>query len=196
MTQGNLLVGPQVLEAVARSFEATEGGPWNLGDRLVAAIEAGHAEGGDARKGRPQSAAVVVADPRPGVSRRPDGLTVNIQVCEHPDAAGELRRVYDAVSQKLGFRTLEQQVGADVWQLKVILHTLGYFAAAEREAGGLALPHGWNLLVPGSPSPPDPRHLPELLADLAGPPGLLQLRPEPGHGLWVHEPGRRPALGR
>lgn len=131
VTQGNLLVGPQVLEAVARSFEASEGRPWNLGDRLVAAIEAGQAQGGDARKGRPQSAAVVVADPRPGVSRRPDGLTVNIQVCQHEDAAGELRRIYDTVSQKLGFRTLEQQVGADVWQVKVILHALGYFAPGD-----------------------------------------------------------------
>jgi uncharacterized Ntn-hydrolase superfamily protein len=60
-----------------------------------------------------------------------DGLTVNIQVREHPDAAGELRRVYDAVSQKLGFRALGQQAGADVWGLKVIPHELGYLAGAD-----------------------------------------------------------------
>lgn len=127
VTQGNLLVGPEVLEAVARAFEASEGEHRNLGDRLVEAIEAGQAAGGDKRKGRPQSAAVLVADPRPGVARRPDGLAVNIHVCENAEPVRELRRIYDAVSQTLGFRTLEQHAGADVWQLKVILHALGYF---------------------------------------------------------------------
>jgi len=133
VTQGNLLVGPQVLEAVARTFEASEGSPRNLGDRLIEALAAGQAAGGDARKGRAQSAAVVVADPRPGVSRRPDGITVNINVCEHPEPVAELRRIYDAVSQTLGFRTLEQQTGADIWQLKVILHALGYLGDPDAE---------------------------------------------------------------
>lgn len=133
VTQGNLLTGPEVLEAVARSFEAGEGSPRNLGDRLVEALEAGQAAGGDARKGRPQSAAVLVADPRPGIARRPDGQTVDIHVCEHPDPVGEVRRIYDTVSQTLGFRTLQQQTGADVWQLKVILHALGYFGNPEQE---------------------------------------------------------------
>ena len=93
------------------------------------AIAAGHAAGGDARKGRSQSAAVVVADPRPGRSRRQDRITVNINVCEHPEPAAELRRIYNAVSQTLGFRVLEQFTGNDVWQLKVMLHAAGYFRA-------------------------------------------------------------------
>ena len=129
VTQGNLLVGPQVLEAVARTFEASEGAPRHLGDRLIEAVTAGQAAGGDARKGRTQSAAVLVADPRPGISRRPDGITVNINVCENPTPVAELRRIYDTVSQTLGFRTLQQQSGSDVWQLKVVLHALGYFEA-------------------------------------------------------------------
>lgn len=127
VTQGNLLVGERVLAAVAAAFEASEGTPRHLADRLIEALAAGHAAGGDARKGRAQSAAVVVADPRPGRSRRPDGVTASINVCEHPEPVGELRRVYDAVSQTLGFRTLEQQAGNDVWQLKVMLHALGHF---------------------------------------------------------------------
>ena len=133
-----MLVGPSVLEAVARAFEASEGSPRNLGDRLVEGIAAGRAAGGDARKGRPQSAAVVVADSRPGISRRPDGLTVNIHVGEHAQPVEALRRIYDTVSQTLGFRTLEQHTGADVWQLKVILHALGYFGdpATELARGG------------------------------------------------------------
>ena len=72
VTQGNLLVGPQVLEAVARSFEVTDGSGRHLADRLIAALSAGQAAGGDARKGRVQSAAVLVADPAPGL---PDGPT-------------------------------------------------------------------------------------------------------------------------
>ncbi len=130
VTQGNLLVGPEVLEAVANTFESSEGTPRHLGDRLIEALAAGQAVGGDARKGRTQSAAVIVADPRPGISRRPDGITVNINVCENPTPVAELRRIYDTVSQTLGFRSLQQQSGSDVWQLKVALHALGYFQAA------------------------------------------------------------------
>lgn len=128
LTQGNLLTGPEVLAAVARTFEASAGAPRHLADRLIEALAAGYAAGGDARKGRAQSAAVVVADPRPGRSRRPDQVTVDINVCEHAEPVGELRRIYDAVSQTLGFRTLEQHTGNDVWQLRVMLHALGFLA--------------------------------------------------------------------
>jgi hypothetical protein len=48
-------------------------------------------------------------------------------VCEHPEPVAELRRIYNAISQTLGFRTLEQFAGNDVWQLKVMLHAAGYF---------------------------------------------------------------------
>lgn len=131
VTQGNLLVGPAVLDAVAASFEASEGAPRHLADRLIDAIAAGHAKGGDARKGRTQSAAVIVADARPGRSRRADGVTANINVCEHPEPVAELRRIYDTISQTLGFRTLQQHAGNDVWQLKVMLHALGHFRPNE-----------------------------------------------------------------
>jgi uncharacterized Ntn-hydrolase superfamily protein len=127
VTQGNILVGPEVLEAVALSFEATESSNRHLADRLIEALTAGQAAGGDRRKGRLQSAAVVVADPREGRSRRPDGITVHINVCENPEPVAELRRIYDTISQTLGYRTLEQFRGRDVWQLKVILHALGLY---------------------------------------------------------------------
>jgi uncharacterized Ntn-hydrolase superfamily protein len=133
VTQGNILVGPEVLAAVAASFERSEGSKRHLADRLIDAIAAGDAVGGDKRKGRTQSAAVVVADPRPGRSRRPDGITANINVCENPEPVAELRRIYDTISQTLGFRTLQQPVGSDVWQLKVILHELGYYRPSQGE---------------------------------------------------------------
>jgi uncharacterized Ntn-hydrolase superfamily protein len=130
VTQGNLLVGPGVVDAVAASFEASEGSPRHLADRLIDAVAAGHAAGGDARKGRAQSAAVVVADPRPGRSRRADKITAFINVCENPEPVAELRRIYNAISQTLGYRVLEQFSGNDVWQLKVILHALGFYRGA------------------------------------------------------------------
>lgn len=129
VTQGNILTGPEVLDAVASTFESSEGNARHLADRLIEALMAGQRAGGDSRKGRAQSAAVIVADPRPGRSRRPDGITVNVNVCEHPTPVAELRRIYDTISQTLGYRTLQQQQGADVWQLKLMLNALGYYRA-------------------------------------------------------------------
>lgn len=127
VTQGNLLVGPEVLEAVGRSFEASAASGRHLADRLIEALAAGQAAGGDARKGRLQSAAVIVADPRESRSRRPDGVTADINVCEHPAPVAELRRIYDTISETLGYRTLQEFRGNDVWQLKLLLHAAGHF---------------------------------------------------------------------
>ena len=125
--QGNSLVSPDVVTAVAENFRASERSPRHLADRLIEALEAGQRLGGDGRHGEAQSAAVLVADPRPGMSRRPDGQTVNINVCEHLEPVRELRRIYDTASETLGFRTLEQPIGRDVVQLKIMLHALGFF---------------------------------------------------------------------
>ena len=127
VTQGNILVGPEVAEAVARSFEYTEGTGRHLSDRLIAALEAGQAQGGDSRAGRLQSAAVVVADPRPGNSRRPDQVTADINVCEHPTPVAELRRVWNSISQTLGYRDLRRFAGNDIWQLRLMLNAVCYY---------------------------------------------------------------------
>ena len=133
VTQGNILVGPEVLDAVASSFESTEGSGRHLSDRLIEALAAGQARGGDSRTGRLQSAAVIVADPRPGNSRRPDRVTANINVCEHPTPVAELRRIWNSVSQTLGYRELRRFTGNDVWQLRVMLHALGHYRSEAAE---------------------------------------------------------------
>lgn len=133
VVQGNSLVGPQVVDAVADTFQASEGSDRALADRLIEALAAGHALGGDGRHGETQSAAVVVADPRPGMSRRPDHVSVNINVCEHAEPVGEMRRIYATASETLGFRNLEQFAGRDVLQLKMMLHALGYYRPSEKE---------------------------------------------------------------
>jgi uncharacterized Ntn-hydrolase superfamily protein len=165
--QGNSLVSPDVVKAVADNFQASEGSPRHLADRLIEALNAGQLLGGDGRHGETQSAAVLVADPRPGMSRRPDGQTVNINVCEHPEPVRELRRIYDTASETLGFRTLEQSIGRDVLQLKIMLHALGVYRPAEKEIDARAAnanvytqdavdavdkfraAQGWQTTVPG-----------------------------------------------
>jgi uncharacterized Ntn-hydrolase superfamily protein len=136
VTQGNLLVGPEVVEAVARTFEASEGSGRHLADRLVEALEAGQAAGGDARRGLLQSAALLVADPREDVATRPDQVSINLNICEHPEPVDELRRQYMTVSGTLGFRSLEQFSGPDVGQLRTLLHALGHYRDSDDELEG------------------------------------------------------------
>jgi uncharacterized Ntn-hydrolase superfamily protein len=171
VTQGNILVGPEVLDAVARVFESTEGQPRHLADRLIDAIAAGHALGGDMRHGLRQSAAVIVADARPGRSRRADGVTANISVCEHQEPVAEMRRIYDAISQTLGYRTLQQFSGGDVWQLKVMLHALGYFRASEPSIDARA--PGANSYTPDIIAAVDSFRVAEKVGGSASPSGLV-----------------------
>jgi uncharacterized Ntn-hydrolase superfamily protein len=131
--QGNSLVSPKVVDAVAEAFQASDASDRALADRLIEALDAGQRLGGDGRHGETQSAAVLVADPRPGMSRRPDGITVNINVCEHPEPVAEMRRIYDTATETLGFRKLEQFAGRDVLALKLMLHALGYYRPNEKE---------------------------------------------------------------
>lgn len=172
VTQGNLLVGPQVLDSVAASFQRTAGRGRHLADRLIEALAAGQGAGGDARKGRLQSAAVVVADPRPGRSRRPDQVTADINVCEHPAPVEELRRVYNAISETLGYRTLQQFSGSDVWQLKLMLHALGYFRP---DQPALARDATSNRYTPEAVQAVDAFRAAQGLStpDLGSPPGLV-----------------------
>jgi uncharacterized Ntn-hydrolase superfamily protein len=121
--QGNLLVGPQVILAVADSFAASEGGDRALADRLIAALEAGQAVGGDKRLGRPQSAALVVADVRHG-GIAGDHIVETLQVAEHPEPVGELRRQYDVIHERLGYREFAIVRGRDIVELKRMLHRL------------------------------------------------------------------------
>ncbi len=84
---GNMLAGAAVVEATLAAFQASAG---DLAGRLLRALEAGEAAGGD-RRGR-QSAALKIctADPYPDLDIRAD---------DHPDPLAELRRLH-RVSQE------------------------------------------------------------------------------------------------
>jgi uncharacterized Ntn-hydrolase superfamily protein len=127
--QANIMVGPEVVEAVAASFEATEGSGLPLAERMIIAMEAGQAKGGDRRWGNLQSAAIKIADPNdPG--RGGDHIALAIEVGEHAEPVGEMKRIYNTTARRLGYRTFSHVEGPDVVELKRMLHALGYWRPA------------------------------------------------------------------
>jgi uncharacterized Ntn-hydrolase superfamily protein len=124
--QANIMVGPEVVEAVSWHFESTEGTGMALAERMILALEAGQAKGGDRRWGNLQSAAIKIADPNdPG--RGGDHIALAIEVGEHAEPVGEMKRIYYTTQRRLGYRTLSKIEGADVVELKRMLHALGYW---------------------------------------------------------------------
>lgn len=87
--QGNILSGPEVVDAMVEAFEATEG---HLSLRLVAALEAGQAAGGD-RRGM-QSAALLIVKEDGGVWLNND-VVLRLQVDDHDAPIAELRRLVE-----------------------------------------------------------------------------------------------------
>jgi len=124
--QANIMVGPEVVEAVATTFESTEGTGMPLAERMILSLEAGYAKGGDRRWGNLQSAAIKVADPNdPG--RGGDFITLAIEVGEHPEPVAEMKRIYYTTGRRLGYRSFSQVDGPDVIELKRMLHGVGYW---------------------------------------------------------------------
>ena len=126
--QANIMVGPEVVDAVATTFEASEGTGMPLAERMILALEAGQAKGGDSRWGNLQSAAIRIADPNdPG--RGGDYIGMAIEVGEHAEPVGEMKRIYYTTQRRLGYRSFSQVEGPDVLEMKRMLHALGYWRA-------------------------------------------------------------------
>lgn len=85
--QGNILVGPQVVEAMGRAFDATSG---ELAEKLYAALKAGDDAGGDSR-GR-QSASMLVVRKQGGRNTNNDRY-IYIDVDDNSQPLAELRRL-------------------------------------------------------------------------------------------------------
>jgi len=127
--QANIMVGPEVVEAIATHFESTEGTGMALAERMILAMEAGQAKGGDRRWGNLQSAAIKIADPNdPG--RGGDYIALVIEVGEHPEPVGEMKRIYYTTGRRLGYRSFSRVDGPDVIELKRMLHALGYWRSS------------------------------------------------------------------
>ncbi|MDG5471635.1 DUF1028 domain-containing protein [Jeotgalibacillus sp. ET6] len=85
--QGNILV-PGTVEAMARSFESSEG---SLAERLLEALAAGQAAGGDSRG--QQSAALLVVKEKGGYAGYNDRF-IDIRVDDHVTPVDELYRIF------------------------------------------------------------------------------------------------------
>ncbi len=85
--QGNILVGEQVVIAMEAAWRSSVGQP--LAGRLLDALAAGDAAGGD-RRGR-QSAAILVV--RPGAGYGGDDTELDLRVDDHVAPVPELRRL-------------------------------------------------------------------------------------------------------
>lgn len=88
---GNMLVNEETITSMASAFESSAGAPF--AERMVRALEAGQAAGGD-KRGR-QSAALKVMSSE-------DYPVIDIRVDDHPDPVAELRRIWGLYNQGFG----------------------------------------------------------------------------------------------
>jgi len=86
--QGNIMVSDATVRALAETFERT---PGSLADRLMAALKAGQAAGGD-RRGM-ESAALLVVRANASYLGANDRY-IDIRVYDHADPIAELERLY------------------------------------------------------------------------------------------------------
>ena len=103
--QGNILVGPEVVEEMKRAWDAADDEP--LARRLLAALVAGDAAGGD-RRGR-QSAALLVVSDGAGYAGL-DDVAVDLRVDDHEDPVTELARLLDLNDFYLTASTEEEKM--------------------------------------------------------------------------------------
>lgn len=97
--QGNILAGEEVVTSMVEAFENTEG---HLSLRLLAALEAGQAAGGDTRG--MQSAAMIIVKEDGGVWLNND-VVLRLQVDDSQQPIAELRRLVEiAARQRERFR--------------------------------------------------------------------------------------------
>ena len=103
--QGNILTGPEVVDAVKAAWDANVGQPF--ANRLLTALTAGDRAGGDSR-GR-QSAALLVVREGAGYGGG-DDIAVDLRVDDHPDPVVELARLLDLNELYLTASTEDEKV--------------------------------------------------------------------------------------
>jgi len=122
--QGNILVSEETVTALARTFEETAGEP--LADRLLAALAAAQAAGGD-RRGQ-QSASLYVVRKGGGYGGTFD-VVVDLRVDDHATPIAELARLYEQHDLLFGQTPAEEWLDVDdqlALELRERLDRLGY----------------------------------------------------------------------
>ena len=92
--QGNILAGEAVVNGMVDAFEKTTG---HLSKRLMAALDAGQAAGGDTRG--MQSAAMLIVKKNGGVWLHNDTV-LRLQVDDNPEPLKEMRRLVDKAAEQ------------------------------------------------------------------------------------------------
>jgi uncharacterized Ntn-hydrolase superfamily protein len=119
--QGNILVGPQVPEAMGKTFEATAG---ELAEKMWAALKAGDDAGGDSR-GK-QSASMLVVRKGGGRNLNNDRY-IYINVDDAPNPFPELRRLLDInlgllYQEKVGKLVSANDLGGALEAARKVVH--------------------------------------------------------------------------
>jgi len=154
--QGNILVGPQVIDAMREAWLGGRGES-RFAQRLLAALRAGDAAGGD-RRGR-QSAALLVVAKGGGYAGGSD-VQIDLRVDDHPDPVAELGRLLDIhvmLFERPDPQTLLDLSGELAEEVAARLAAAGFPVARDDLDGALAAWAGAeNLeerLVPGRIDP-------------------------------------------
>ena len=122
--QGNILTGPETLDAMAAAFESAEG---ELPMRLIAALLAADAAGGD-RRGK-QSAAMLVVKPNGGYGGDNDRY-LDLRVDDDPDPVtrlGDLLKLHQLYFGQTAPDTLLPIDAELAAELQTVLSRLGYY---------------------------------------------------------------------
>ena len=122
--QGNILVSEATVAALADTFAATAGRP--LAERLLEALAAAQAAGGDSRG--QQSAALLVVEREGGYGGKSD-IVVDLRVDDHERPIEELARLYELHQVIFGKTPREQWLDVDdalANELRERLGRLGY----------------------------------------------------------------------
>ncbi len=147
--QGNILASAEVLDAMGEAFERTEG---LLAEKLMAALEAGQAAGGD-RRGQ-QAGGILVVRPNAYFDGPFDRL-VDIRVDDHPQPIGELRRLLELALPSVYLlntrlflergqpgrakELLDRALGREPEQPILRLALVGYYAHTGQKAQALSI---------------------------------------------------------
>ncbi len=121
---GNILVSEETVQAMARTLQETEG---PLAERLVAALAAGQAAGGDGRG--QQSAALLVVRTAGSYGGRGDRY-IDLRVDDHPEPIVELQRILGLHRLYLTRSSPEELIAVDAdlaRELQAMLQEAGHY---------------------------------------------------------------------
>jgi uncharacterized Ntn-hydrolase superfamily protein len=121
--QGNILVNPETVDALAETFESSSG---PLASRLIECLAAAQEAGGDSRG--QQSSALLVVQPNGGYAGMSD-VVVELRVEDHELPIEELRRIYTLHDEIFGVTPRDEWVPVDdelAAELRERLAQLGY----------------------------------------------------------------------